>query len=409
MEGKRKIVLLLVTAGLIWVLMLSLFGLGSQPVPTSVFALPESPQSSESASLVLAVPPPGVTYTGSYIKIGVNNGGTFCVADGTGFQYPIGPGYESLAIGSWVEGYLLAYKIWNATSKKWEDRIAYWWPHLGWPPPLHSRIVPIYAVQRRNDSNRAIWEARVQTVDKVLNVTFKFSFPKPQKYVLLETKITNTGALGEVRDLLYKRIVDWDVHGNTNLNRWTNDDHAAYASYFNNTLNKWIDMTVAGYTPNTLENQVSYVDLYAWDDIYVAKLRVSRRDPGKMDIQSHDQPLTGDGNAAVYYDLGNIASKSTKTVTTVYQAGWHYDHGITAALLNTLIIKVDGPGKTSPSPGTYTYTYSSGTVVSVTAIPDSGAYFNGWWLDGKYAGGATTISITMCADHELLATFGIPT
>jgi len=400
MERYRKIVLSLVSVGLVGALTLSLFGLGSQPISTSVFALPESPQSSESALPVLALPP-GVTYTGLYIKIGVNKGGTFCVADGTGFQFPIGPAYESLAIGWWGEGYDIAYKVWNATTKKWVDKIAYWQPSSGWPPPVASRIVPVYAVQRRNDANRAIYEVRVQTVDKVLNVTFKFSFPKPQKYVLLETKITNTGALGTVRDVLYKRIVDWDVHGNAVDNRWTNDAHAAYASYFNSTSNKWFTMSVAGYTPTALENEVSYVDLYAWDDY-------TKRDPGEMDIQSHDQPLWGDGNAAVYYDLGNIASGATKTVVTVYQAGWHYDYSIT--VMRTLTIKVRdypyGGGTTSPAPGIYTY--SDGTIVWVEALPEYGCWLWYWLLDGVKIEPTNPISIKMDADHELVAVFNSP-
>jgi len=405
MKSKKKIVLSLVAVGLAGVLLGSLFGHGTQPILTTsthVFALPESPQSSESMPLSPAIIP-GVTYTGSYIRIGVNKGGTFCVGDtatvGTGFQFPIGSQHESLAAGWWVEGYAVFYKV--KTTTGWVDNRAYWWPILGWPPPAASRIVPVYAVQRRNDTNRAIYEVRVQTVDKVLNVTFKFSFPKPQKYVLLETKITNTGVMGTVRDVLYKRIVDWDVHGNAVDNRWTNDAHAAYASGFNSTSNKWFTMSVAGYTPTALENQVSYVDLCAWDDTDPPL----PRGPGTMDIQSHDQPLWGDGNAAVCYDLGNIASGATKTVVTVYQAGWHYDQGISAAMhaLTIKIVWLYGPGTTNPPPGIHAY--SAGTTVSVTAIPADNFWY--WELDGvDYY--INPIYITMNADHELLAWFGFP-
>jgi len=395
MERKKKTSVFLVAVGLLGVLLVSLFGIGSQPIS----ALPASPQSSESASLVPPNPIPGVIYTGKYIKIGVNNGGTFGVwtatLPATGFQFPIGPLYESLAVATWAEGYLIAYKVQRGTI--WVDNRAYWWPDLGWPPPAASRIVPIYAKQVRNDDNRAIWEVRVQTVDKVLNVTFKFSFPKPQKYVLLETKITNTGVMGSVRDVLYKRIVDWDIHGYLG-NQWSSDAHAAYASWFNATAKSWIEMSVAGYTKTAIENQVSYVDLYAWDDYYT-------RDPGKYDIQSHDQPLYGDGNAAVYYDLGTISKGVTKPVMTVYQAGWHFDHGIDFTTY-TLTIKhaLFTPGKTNPPPGTYVY--YEGNTATVYAISGGDSWFTHWELDGYNYGSTNPISITMNADHTLIAFFG---
>jgi len=325
MERKKKASALVVAFGLLGVLLVSIVVQMLSPD-----AMAKLPESSQAASLAPPTPIPGVTYTGMYIRIGLNDGGTFgwtptvvpYGTPGTGFQFPIGAQYESLAIYWWGEGYVVAYKV--KTAKGWVDNIAFWWPELGWPPPAVSRIVPVYAKQLRNDTNRAIREVRVQTVDKVLNITFKFSFPKPQKYVLLETKITNNGVMGEVRDVLYKRIVDWDVHKSI-MNMWTNDAHAAYATFYNRTLDRYIEMSVSGYTSAKLTNAVSYVDLFAWDDIQVSLIdtKVTTRHPGTMDIQSHNMVLPGDGNAAVYYDLGNMAARTTKAVITVYQAGWH--------------------------------------------------------------------------------------
>jgi len=326
MGRRKKASLVLVCAGLVSVLLVSLVGLGLQPIVASPESItsPQSPQD----KIVAPAPPtviPGVTYTGLYIRIGLNKGGTFgrggAYDPGCGFQFPIGRQYESLAIWWWGEGYVVAYKVY--LDGAWRDRIAYWWPSLGWPPPAKSRIVSIYAKQLRNDTNTAIWEVRVQTIDKALNMTFKFSFPKPQKYVLLETKITNNGEMGKVRDVLYKRIVDWDIHWDTG-NMWTNDAHAAYASYFNTSEGRTFVMSVAGYTSTALDNEVCYVDLDAWDDIDATGVGVTTRDPGNYDIQSHHEPLYFDGNAAIYYDLGEIAKGTTKTVMTVYQAGWNW-------------------------------------------------------------------------------------
>ncbi|MBS7629824.1 hypothetical protein KEJ23_07690, partial [Candidatus Bathyarchaeota archaeon] len=55
----------------------------------------------------------GRVYIGSYIRVGVNDYGALGVHDSNlgavGFQYPIGPDYESLAIGNWYEGWSVFY------------------------------------------------------------------------------------------------------------------------------------------------------------------------------------------------------------------------------------------------------------------------------------------------------------
>jgi len=274
-------------------------------------------------------PIPGVVYTGMYIRIGLNWGGTFGVGKGSdpgvGFQYPIGDPYESLAIWWWGEGYVICYKTQDPTGA-WIDHKAYWWPSLGWPPPPFCRMVHIAHGQYMYDpDNRAVWWSQMKTIDGALTLTFAFSFPTPQKYVLLQTVITNNlGA--KLRDVLYKRIVDWDVHQAV-VNHWTNDAHAAYASYFNQSLNREIVLSVAGYSnpTATLGNLIGYVDLVAWDDIRAWNTTTwdTTRDPGKMDIQSHDKPLWIDGNAAIYYDLWDLSPRETRNVWTVYQAGWN--------------------------------------------------------------------------------------
>jgi len=60
-------------------------------------------------------------------------------------------------------------------------------------------------------------------------------------------------------------------------------------------------------------------------------------------------------------------------------------------------------GTTDPVPGTYTY--PEGTIVSVTAIPDTGFLFDHWELDGVEVGATATIDVTMNADHGLHAVF----
>jgi PKD repeat protein len=65
----------------------------------------------------------------------------------------------------------------------------------------------------------------------------------------------------------------------------------------------------------------------------------------------------------------------------------------------TLTTNVSGQGSVSPSGGTY----NSGTVVSLTATPDSGWEFSGW--SGDLSGSANPANITMNANKTVTATF----
>ena len=67
----------------------------------------------------------------------------------------------------------------------------------------------------------------------------------------------------------------------------------------------------------------------------------------------------------------------------------------------TLNISVSGNGSTNPSAGTHTY--ASGTSVSVTATPASGATFSGW--SGAATGTANPVTVTMDGNKTLTANF----
>lgn len=81
------------------------------------------------------------------------------------------------------------------------------------------------------------------------------------------------------------------------------------------------------------------------------------------------------------------------TLTAVYEVVVEY----------TLTITVTVGGTTDPAPGSYTY--PSGTVVTVTALPDVGYAFDHWELDGVNVGAANPINVTMDANHTLHAVF----
>jgi len=69
----------------------------------------------------------------------------------------------------------------------------------------------------------------------------------------------------------------------------------------------------------------------------------------------------------------------------------------------TLTITATAGGTTDPAPGSYTY--DKDTVVTVTAIADTGYVFNHWELDGVDVGTENPINVTMDADHALHAVF----
>jgi hypothetical protein len=81
------------------------------------------------------------------------------------------------------------------------------------------------------------------------------------------------------------------------------------------------------------------------------------------------------------------------TLKAIYRRAQNYTLTITSTL----------GGTTDPVPGSYSY--YEGTVVSVTAIPDSTYIFDYWELDGVDVGSDNPISVTITANHTLHAVF----
>jgi PKD repeat protein len=96
-----------------------------------------------------------------------------------------------------------------------------------------------------------------------------------------------------------------------------------------------------------------------------------------------------------------------------YSVTMDADHALTARFFEVvtfdLTIAVNGSGTTDPAPGVHTY--DEGTDVDVIATPDGGWMFDRWLLDGVDVGDANPYSVTMDADHALIAVFtegGVP-
>ncbi len=71
-------------------------------------------------------------------------------------------------------------------------------------------------------------------------------------------------------------------------------------------------------------------------------------------------------------------------------------------IMHTLTMRVDGSGSTTPAVSNHSY--GEGTVVDITATPDSGWQFNSWSGDVADPGLATT-TVTMSSDRILTANF----
>ena len=70
--------------------------------------------------------------------------------------------------------------------------------------------------------------------------------------------------------------------------------------------------------------------------------------------------------------------------------------------MNTLSMRVDGNGSTTPAAGNNSY--EEGTVVSITATPDSGWRFNGWTGDVAEPDMAIT-TVTIDSNKTVIASF----
>ncbi len=77
------------------------------------------------------------------------------------------------------------------------------------------------------------------------------------------------------------------------------------------------------------------------------------------------------------------------------------DRAIATLVVYKLIIAPTEFGTTTPGPGQYSY--PAGTVVQVTATPDTYAEFTGW--SGDATGTASPLSVTMDCDKSITATF----
>ena len=95
----------------------------------------------------------------------------------------------------------------------------------------------------------------------------------------------------------------------------------------------------------------------------------------------------------------------THTFQTIEQnyVVWSNTQSMTILDLKYLLIYADGPGTTNPAPGSYSYT--TGTSVTIYALPNPGATLYEWAVDGVVKPASSSITVTMDTFHTVEARF----
>lgn len=106
--------------------------------------------------------------------------------------------------------------------------------------------------------------------------------------------------------------------------------------------------------------------------------------------------------------LNGIYQNSLNTITVTML----HDNTLTAtfsqqAVALEITVNPADAEMTNPLPGTLYYPYGSNVQVSIQAKPEY--TFNGWYIDGTYAGSGTTVSVLMNDNRKLSAYFGTET
>jgi len=99
-----------------------------------------------------------------------------------------------------------------------------------------------------------------------------------------------------------------------------------------------------------------------------------------------------------YWELDGVNNSANPISVTMNK-----EHKLIAVFAPTLTVTATGEGSTDPAPGMYNC--SLGTMVSVTALSDTGYYLDRWELDGVDIGIPNPVNVTMNMKHVLHTVF----
>lgn len=236
------------------------------------------------------------------LRVGINDYGSIGTGQpgtvGDGFQVPIGPAGESLAVGFWGEGYLINY---NGATHTFH-------PSSGSQGGL-SRVDDFYLESSRYVTYRVTMSINAHLDDPAL-IDFEWTLDKEECDLTLRTTMENQG--DDAIDVYYKRYVDWDnvgAQGGVGTpgyfdQSWTGTQTSATATrYAGNTPTAQCSTTAIG---NTLPH---HVDLHAWDDRTITG------------VGSVDEPTSynGDGYAAFHFQRASLPPGGSWDTILVYE------------------------------------------------------------------------------------------
>lgn len=266
------------------------------------------------ASLYAATPS-GYVYENSLLRIGVDNYGALGFDDATygwtGFQYPVGGNYESIATGWIGDGWSLFYGS-ESVGFAPDDGVG---GSVGLTSP---------STTSSSGGGGTIYRISLKTTDNKVEIIFTFHFFNNHKFITLETTIKNIGST-TLNNLEYKRIVDWDV--------WRGGRYTSYNDYWGmDDVRKpslhltvaFVNSTLVGSTePNTVYMGFASIEKptdydHDWDD-YMGRGLSS---PEHFSLKADGSTDYLDDYAIVYdWLLGNLKPGKSVSIHQVFAAG----------------------------------------------------------------------------------------
>ncbi|MBA7693785.1 hypothetical protein ES703_102374 [subsurface metagenome] len=244
------------------------------------------------------------------LRIGISNYGELLSINGesAGLEYP--SGYEHIATGDWVEGYLAAYMDGggdNVAYAMFDDRSS----SPGWVPVSYNII---------KDSATMLGVCVVtETDDGMLRLEQQFCMPKNENAVQITMTLTNIGA-ETTTDVVFKRCVDLDTDSG-GANGWADYDNIFDIDSSRNMVYAYTTATYPP-TPRTSGQESHYVgiagcptpdyyDVDDWDDY----------DQRDSPVNFTTYPQYNDYTATLQWNFGAMNPGGSETVQVVYSVG----------------------------------------------------------------------------------------
>ncbi|MDP2209925.1 MAG: choice-of-anchor D domain-containing protein [Bacteroidota bacterium] len=220
-------------------------------------------------------------YSGDYLQFGISDYGEIMP-----FRYPIGN--EHLAVGAWISGYTIAYRIGGYDNIRYASY------------DYRSGIIPLSYTEIVNDPYQVIVKVEARTSDGYLKITRLFTFTRSDKYINVKTTLENVSGL-LLEDIVFKSYADWDVDGDYGDDNWNYDmsRNMIYAYDIKYT-------TIASkQTPDAM-------DIDGWGD-FQSRTTIVNYPTGPV--------YNYDGLELLHYNLGNIGGGTSKEIINAFGAG----------------------------------------------------------------------------------------